>query len=383
MDKYLWRMLPSGRFEGGGHPFMPSQLPMRANMLILAALLLIGLSFDVAAQTRGSSSRLPSTQRLESVPGSIVDAARRDDERSRELVAEYLCQPLPNRDGAIIRGLSLMQEIDRLGARARSDEQTKKTLDQIREQAGRCACAALVINVSYDREFLPPRTTIGFDLQPSGAPLARGFTPIGTGDARLIGGNPVARPSSNPWIGDGTNGISGFSTPLPNGRWRVIVMTDKLGENVRAFPFGRMVAANRARIFIAEMPPERWLVQGYLTNKLVTPGLASTGTRGPGGLPLLSTADLLQEEGGAIEFEVDVTEGTLRLGFQRPASIAAIVVEPAQQRTSMPLVGEAINGPAIIDRCFEYTRQLDQYAPRRYLGQPPECCGPGDPTTPH
>ena len=362
---------------------MMRKILVRAEMFILAAMFVVVATLDVAAQTRSTSTRAPSGQRLETVPGSIVDAALRDDDRSRDQVAEYLCQPLPNRDGAITRGLSLMQEMDRLGARSKNDDKTKKSLEQVRDQAGRCACAALVINVSYDREFLPPRTTIGFDMQPGGAPLARGFTPIGAGDPRLAGGRNVSRQSANPWVGDSVNDISGFSTPLPNGRWRVIVMTDKLGDNVRAFPFGRMVAANRARIFIAENPPERWLIQGYLTNKLVTPGLASAGAKGPGGLSLLSASDLMQEEGGAIEFEVDVTEGNLRLTFQRPASVAAIVVEPAQQRSSMPLVGEAANAPAIIDRCFEYTRQLDQFAPRRYLGTPTDGGGPGDPTTPH
>jgi hypothetical protein len=164
-------------------------------------------------------------------------------------------------------------------------------------------------------------------------------------------------------------------------------MTDKLGEFVTRSPFGIEINANGQRIGVGNVPPPRWLVQGYLTTKVVTPGLAQVGAVGPGGAAVLTQSDLLSDEVGAIIFEVDVVNNGLRLNFSNAASLVGLVLEPAEAASTMQLVGGARNGPALIDQCFAYESRIGQYIPRGtpYLGSPvsggPGGGGPG--VSPH
>lgn len=305
----------------------------------------------------------------ESVPGAVVDTSLRDDEQSQRSVSDYIGQPLPDREAVVGRGQSLLFEMQRRGA-------SQAALDRVRETTRRNACSGIIINADFDRDYLPPRTTLAFDLQPNNGVLARGFTPVTIGDQRVAAVRGVVRNATQPIVGDALLGVTQFFTPLANGRYRVVLFTDKLGETAARLPFSRTITANNMPVLIADLPPPRWLVQGYLTNKAVSPGLASAGAA-PSGVPLLSTNDLMTDQGGAIELEVDVSTGSLRLAFSPAAALSAIIIEPADQRSSLQLVGSARNGPALINDCFDRERRIGRDIPRGtpFLGGP----NPGNP----
>jgi hypothetical protein len=300
----------------------------------------------------------------ETVPSTVVDTSLRDDEQSQRAISDYIGQPLPEREAVIGRGQSLMHEMQRRGA-------SNAALERVRETTRRNACAGIIINADFDRDYMPPRTTMAFDLQPNNGVLARGFIPLTVGDQRVAASAGVVRNATQPVVGDALLGVTQFITPIANGRYRVMLFTDKLGEQAARLPFGRMITANNMPVLIADMPPPRWLVQGYLTNKAVSPGLASAGS-GPGGVPLLSTNDLMTDQGGAIELEVDVSTGALRLGFSPPAALAAILIEPSNQRSSLQLMGAARNGPALINDCYDVERRIGRDVARGspFLGGP-------------
>lgn len=301
----------------------------------------------------------------EPVPSTVSDAALRDDLQSQRVVGDYLGQPLPDRDAVVARGQSLLYDMQRRNA-------SPFLIDWARGEIRRRACSAIIINTDIDRDFLPPRTSLAFDLQPTNGQLARGFTPITIGDPRITASGGVVRNSSQALFGDSLDNVTSFSTPVSNGRWRVVLMTDKLGAFVNRGPFGIEINANGQRVGVGNVPPPSWLVQGYLTNKVVQPGLAQAGAVGPGGVPMLARTDLMTDEAGAIVFETDVMNGNLRLTFSSPASLVGIVLEPAEAVSSLQLVGGARNGPALIDQCFNYENRIGQYIPRGspYLGSP-------------
>lgn len=300
----------------------------------------------------------------ESVPGSVVDTSLRDDDQAQRSVSDYIGQPLPDREAVLGRGQSLLYEMQRRDA-------SQTAMDRVRETTRRNACAGIIINTDFDRDYLPPRTTLAFDLQPGNGVLARGFTPVTIGDQRVAAVGGVVRNPSEPVVGDALVGVTQFFTPLPNGRYRVVLITDKLGETAARLPFSRTITANNMPVLVADLPPPRWLVQGYLTNKLVSPGVAGA-TTGPGGVPVLATTDLMRDQGGAIELEVDVPAGSLRLGFSPAAALSAIIIEPADQRSSLQLMGAARNGPALINDCFDRERRIGRDLPRGtpFLGGP-------------
>ena len=335
----------------------------KATRGVAATLLVVSLAFIFAthgaiAQTGGTARLSPLTPAPNvAVPPSVTDAALRDDLQSQGVVSDYLGQPLPDRDAVVIRGQSLLYNMQQRNA-------SPALVDWVRAETRLRACSAIIINADIDRDYLPPRTSLAFDFQPANGTLARGFTPITIGDPRLAASGGIVRNPSQPLVGDSLHGVTGFNTPLANGRWRVVVMTDKQGEFAARGPFGLVVSANGQRVGVGAVPPPRWLVQGYLTNKVVAPGLAQAGAIGPGGAAMLTQADLLSDEAGAIIFEVDVLNGNLRLGFSPPASLVGLVLEPAEANSSLQLVGGARNGPALIDQCFGYDNRLGQYIPR-------------------
>ncbi len=332
------------------------------------AVALLGMSFALMpaiafAQTARLAPLTPAPN--VAVPKAVTDAAMRDDLQSQGVVVDYLGQPLPDRDAVVIRGQSLLYDMQQRNA-------SSSLLDRVSGETRLRACSAIIINADLDRGYLPPPNALAFDLQPANGTLARGFTPITIGDPRITASGGVVRNPSQALFGDSLNGVTSFNTPVPNGRWRVVLMTDKLGEFASRGPFGLEINANGRRIGVGNVPPPSWLVQGYLTNKAVTPGLAQAGAAGPGGVAMLTRSDLLSDEAGAIIFEIDVTNGTLRLNFSSPASLVAIVLEPAASASTLQLVGAARNGPALIDQCFNYENRIGQYVPRGspFLGTP-------------
>lgn len=328
----------------------------------MMATLGVAVSSSGQAQNAARIGTITPTQ-VEPVPGSVVDTALQDGEQAQRSVSDYIGQPLPNREAVVGRGQSVMYEMQRRGASAAA-------IERVREATRRNACAGIIINADFDRDYLPPRTTLAFDLQPNNGVLARGFTPVTIGDQRVAASGGVVRNPTQPVVGDALLGITQFFTPLANGRYRVVLFTDKLGEQAARLPFGRTITANNMPVLIADLPPPRWLVQGYLTNKAVSPGLASAGSTT--GVPVLSTSDLMTDQGGAIELEVDVATGSLRLGFSPAAALAAVIIEPADQRSSLQLVGDARNGPALINDCFDYERRIGRDIARGspFLGGP-------------
>lgn len=342
---------------------MTREVASRLFVLGIAAFLSFGAASPSWAQGTARVGGLAPTA-TESVPGSVVDTSLRDDEQAQRSVSDYIGQPLPDREAVVGRGQSLLYEMQRRNA-------SSTALDRVREATRRNACAGIIVNADFDRDYLPPRTTMAFDLQPSNGVLARGFTPVTIGDQRVAAVRGVVRNPTQPIVGDALVGITQFFTPVANGRYRVVLFTDKLGENAGQLPFSRTITANNMPVMVADLPPPRWLVQGYLTNKAVSPGLASAGA-GPAGVPLLSTNDLMTDQGGAIELEVDVSGGSLRLGFSPAAALSAIIIEPADQRSSLQLVGAARNGPALINDCFDRERRIGRDIPRGspFLGGP-------------
>jgi hypothetical protein len=348
---------------------MIEKISPRVGALVLAAIICTAAAPSAMAQ--GTTARVGgiTAAPTENVPGSVVDTSLRDDDQAQRSISDYIGQPLPDRESVVGRGQSLLYEMQRRNA-------SQASMDRVREITRRNACSGIIINADFDRDYLPPRTTLAFDLQPNNGVLARGFTPVTIGDQRVAAVRGVVRNATQPIVGDALLGITQFFTPLANGRYRVVMFTDKLGETAAQLPFSRTITANNMPVLIADLPPPRWLVQGYLTNKAVSPGLASAGAA-PGGIPLLSTNDLMTDQGGAIELEVDVSVGSLRLGFSPAAALSAIIIEPADQRSSLQLVGAARNGPALINDCFDRERRIGRDIPRGspFLGGP----NPGNP----
>ncbi|MBL6952948.1 MAG: FecR domain-containing protein [Alphaproteobacteria bacterium] len=146
-------------------------------------------------------------------------------------------------------------------------------------QASRQALFATPIaGVKMTRNFrLSPRS-IGFDFGSPDSNTMANFQHVTATDKRLTGKNRRAlrRPSRNDLLSDGVVNVQKFTADIPNGKWRVVLLTDNLGigKNLQN-PLGKEVKINGKGTKIAQTSPAQWLSNGVLSGHKAE--LARTG----------------------------------------------------------------------------------------------------------
>ncbi len=136
-------------------------------------------------------------------------------------------------------------------------------------QASRQALFATPIaGVKMTRNFrLSPRS-IGFDFGSPDSNTMANFQHVTATDKRLTGANRRAlrRPSRNDLLSDGVVNVQKFTANIPNGKWRVVLLTDNLGIGKSLQnPLGKEVKINGKGTKIAQTNPAQWLSNGVLS----------------------------------------------------------------------------------------------------------------------
>ncbi|MDP7549289.1 MAG: FecR domain-containing protein, partial [Alphaproteobacteria bacterium] len=136
-------------------------------------------------------------------------------------------------------------------------------------QASRLALFATPIaGVKMTDNFrLSPRS-IGFDFGPPDSNTMPNFQHVTSNDKRLVGADRRAlrRPSRNDLLSDGVVNVKKFTAEIPNGKWRVVLLTDNLGIGKgMKHPLGKEVKINGKGIKIAQTDPTSWLSSGVLS----------------------------------------------------------------------------------------------------------------------
>ena len=122
---------------------------------------------------------------------------------------------------------------------------------------------------------------------------------------------------------DGVFNVRQFQTGLPNGQWRVIVLTDDLGpDQGAANPFGTQVRLNGQALRVGGGSPDQWLPGGGLGPSDVQGG----GTGIAGGMLLTEVA----VENGRLVIEFGDGVGTY---------ITGIILQPAEEPSLVRLSG--------------------------------------------
>lgn len=114
---------------------------------------------------------------------------------------------------------------------------------------------------------LSPRA-YGFDFGPPDSAAMQNFQHVTAKDKRLAGANRRAlrRPSNDELLSDGVVNVEKFTADIPNGKWRVVLLTDDLGiGNNLKHPLGKKVGVNGKAVKIAQTDPADWLTSGTLS----------------------------------------------------------------------------------------------------------------------
>lgn len=173
-----------------------------------------------------------------------------------------------------------------------------------------------IVRVSIDSDFSLPPGTRGWDLGPPDSPTFAGFTKLTQGDKSIVAGasSGIQRPGGEGLVSDGLINVSRIvlEVDVPDGTYRLILLTDDQGNQLFVNPLGQAITVNGVRTVMPGSSPDAWAGNGIL-------GDGADGAQGDG-------------DGGATVIFVQVINGRLVIEFELADNsdilLAGLILEP-------------------------------------------------------
>jgi len=303
----------------------------RFSLAILASCLWAG-SVPAAESDRAATAPDPRALR------AAVIAAAGGDAADQQAIRSYLLggggpSGVANRARLLIDELSQRDEVAGDAARL------QQAMSLVADTAEESLAAPPVARVVVANNFRLADRAVGFDFGSPDSSVMVGFEKVTAKDPRVSGSRVKAlrRPSGDSLLADGIADMHRFETELPNGKYRVVLLTDDLGEGLRTqTPFGAQVGVNGNPVQMAATSPDLWLDQAVLGS--TGSGIASAG------------------RSGMVIVEAEVADGKLVVEFGSGRTyVSGLIVEPADGDSTLELTGQS-------ERHYETPRQDRQAA---------------------
>lgn len=171
----------------------------------------------------------------------------------------------------------------------------------------------------------------GYSYGLNEAQVFPGFERVAPKDKRIEAGlsQPIRRPGVDALIGNGLRGVERTRLPWPQGRARVSLWTEDVGE-WEALPHSleRRVRVNGIDLRYERFTPAQWIAQRYLSGRDRELGADHDSWNAYG-----------SKRGGLITGEVDVGANGILIEFAgesaNSAYLSAVLIEPAGQRIAL------------------------------------------------
>lgn len=221
------------------------------------------------------------------------------------------------------------------------DSCSVETVREAVQTASAASCAASVVPLTIDPKFIPPKGTLGFDLQPRGARTAPGFRPVTPGDPRLQGGEQsIAGTAKDDLSFDSLVNVRRFRPEqIPDGDYRVIVI-GAVGAVAQSMPFGNQLIINGRTVDIASGP-----VSFSAEMSTAVRNVRVVGT---------SQAPMLV-------FDLTINNRVLELDFLGGAIVSGVLLEPVGNPSVLDM-SVAGNGITSVEHCMAAATELQQAA---------------------
>lgn len=254
-------------------------------------------------------------------------------------------------EGVVKRAKEL---IANLGAeREKFDTKTLlQALDGLASEAINLVSGSQVVRIGIDKDYVPENAVVALDFGPPDGNVSPGFERVQPGDPRIAGVDvdSLRRPADSELLNDGVTGVQRIEVDLPDGEYRVILMTQDLGDrSLTANPFGTEIALNGVSQSIFKPAPDKWVPGALLSNggpdSLLSRANASSEAVPIGQLRPADQGLYQRQQGGAVILTAVVRGGKLVIemdGFTNAQSyLTGLVVEPVAERSDLTLSEEA------------------------------------------
>jgi len=214
----------------------------------------------------------------------------------------------------------------------------QEALSRVEQAAGVSVAALSVMKTVVAPDFEIGDGRFGYDFGPADGEAMRGFRRVDvtadvfqTEDGTLQSLQAVRSPGGDPVLVDGVIGVQEVTLPAPNGRWRVVILSNDFGDTDRfGRPFGEELEVNGTTFRVPNASPAEWMDSIALTN-------ARGGDVQAGNFSFVSS----ESRGGAVVLDTVVSGGMLRIRFKaqpgRPTLLSGIVLEPSDGTDSVLL----------------------------------------------
>ena len=182
----------------------------------------------VGALTIAASPNRAAAQSIS--PAAALDGATSGTQKGQAVLRQYLAQfsgraqQLEGRTNDLIKALGTSKiSADPIAL--------QDAITAIAQASRRALFATPIAGVRLSSNFrLSPRS-FGFDFGPPDSTTMANFQHVTANDKRLAGADRRAlrRPSSDNLLSDGVVNVKKFTANIPNGKWRVVLLTDNLG----------------------------------------------------------------------------------------------------------------------------------------------------------
>ncbi len=307
------------------HPFL--SLSLSALMAILSGMPAGGMA---GAQTPSPSPAEILSPGEATILDGLIAGALPGSPGSRALDSYLGAASLP-REEVVRRASALIRAIGQRRATL-PPGQVLGAVERVARVAERAISSISVHRLAVDDNYVPRKAAVALDFGPRDGSVMRGFERVVAGDPRLSGDgvNAIRRPDKNALLSDGLSGVRKIELDVPNGRYRVVMMTQNLNDvRLNRLPFGQAVLVNNVPFRITGRGVGSWGRQAILDNSdsaVDADGFPAAGSDG------IATALFDRQQGGAIVLEGTSTDGKLRIelrGFGSDRSyITGLVVEP-------------------------------------------------------
>lgn len=299
------------------------------------------------------------TAKNSGVPDDVIKGLLAGTPAGMDKVSKYLMGTKFDTQATTDRAIALVTAV-RNTPEGQDPQKLLALSQKITDSAKSLFQGSTITKVTVDKNFHPLAGDKAWKFGPRDADAPSGFEMVTVDDRRLQGVEMkgIHRPGTDPLMETGIMGVRNFQDALPNGDWRVIMITDDLGQPETAkAPFGSQVSVNNTHVALEEEDPTHWLERAYLTNKnLKSGGGGGEGSAGPGansfgvsggvvahqaapggGGGSLAKGDVGSTSAGALTLQTKVNEEHLGVGWVPPTSggqetyIVAIIAEPADK----------------------------------------------------
>ncbi|CAN0545000.1 unnamed protein product, partial [Laminaria digitata] len=284
------------------------------------------------------------TESADVVSSDLIKRALAGDDEALAALQAYLRGTDAKSPQAVAqRATALIAQI----GREKDDSSTEALLgviDRIASSAINLVSGSQIVRLGVDTDFVPTRALIAWDFGPPDGPIAPGFERILPNDERIGGADldGLRRPADSELLNDGIAGVERIEADLPDGEYRIIMMTQNLGDDkLMGNPFGNQIVVNGSALSVGQPSPDDWVRDAVFSNR----GLQNTSgqvAQGPGANGFVSRdlgefdpALFQRQQGGAIVVQAVARGGKLIIelrGFPSGRSyLTGLIVEPVSE----------------------------------------------------